>query len=119
MNFEEFQNHSRLYVIGALEPEELEEFERERKKSGKRAEDFVTQCYALHEALALSLRSAKASAAIKERLMSMVREEKRVTHARNAADVALRTEAYKISPTGSLSDCSLHRKRESQHHVNG
>jgi hypothetical protein len=73
MNFEEFQNRSRLYVVGALEPEELEEFEQERKKFGKKAEDFVTQCYALHEAFALSLRSAKASAAIKEQLMSMVR----------------------------------------------
>jgi hypothetical protein len=72
MNFEEFQNQSRLYVIGALEPEELEEFERERKKSGKRAEDFITQCYALHEAFALSLRPEKTSASIKERLMSMV-----------------------------------------------
>ena len=81
MNFEEFQNQSRLYVIGALEPEELEEFERERKKSGKKAEDFVTQCYALHEALALSLRSAKDSVAIKERLIWMVRKRKQVTYA--------------------------------------
>src|SRR5213079_3510754 len=90
MNFEEFQNQSRLYVIGALEPEELKEFERERKKFGKKAEDFATQCYALHEAFALSLRSAKASAAIKERLMSMVRERKQVTHApENAAGVPL------------------------------
>jgi hypothetical protein len=32
MNFEEFQSESRLYVIGALEPEDVEEFERERKK---------------------------------------------------------------------------------------
>ena len=89
MNFEEFQNQSRLYVIGALEPEELEEFESERKKSGKRAEDFITQCYALHEVFALRLRPEKASASIKERLMSMVRERKRVTHARNTADVPL------------------------------
>ena len=83
MNFEEFQNQSRFYVIGALKPEELEEFERERKKSGKKAEDFITQCYALHEALALSLRPAKASAAIKERVMSMVRERKQPKHARH------------------------------------
>lgn len=93
MNFEKFQNQSRLYVIGALESEEVEEFEQERKKFGKKAEDFVTQCYALHEAFALSLRSAKASAAIKERLMSMVRG--RVTHRRNAAAVALMTAATK------------------------
>ena len=76
MSFEEFQNRSRLYVIGALEPEEMEEFERAREEFGQRAEDFIGECYALHEAFALSLRPAKSSAAIKERLMSMVRERK-------------------------------------------
>ena len=76
MNFERFQNQSRLYVIGALEPDEVEEFEKARKKFGKKAEDFITECYALHEAFALSLRPAKASSAIKERLMSMVRARK-------------------------------------------
>jgi hypothetical protein len=88
MNFEEFQNQSRLYVIGALEPEEVEEFERERKKSGKKAEDFVTQCYALHESFALSLRIAAVSA-VKERVMAMVRKRKQVTNGRNPADTAL------------------------------
>jgi hypothetical protein len=88
MNFEEFQNQSRLYVIGALEPEELEEFERERKKAGKKAEDFVTQCYALHESFTLSLRTAAVSA-VTERVMAMVRERKQVTNGRNAADIAL------------------------------
>lgn len=34
MNFEEFQNRSRLYVIGALEPDELEQFELARKEFG-------------------------------------------------------------------------------------
>jgi hypothetical protein len=91
MNFGEFQSQSRLYVIGALEPEEVEEFEQERKKFGKKAEDFVTQSYALHEAFALSLRPAKASAAIKERLMSMVRERKQGIHTRNADGVPLMT----------------------------
>ena len=76
MNFSEFQNQSRLYVIGALEAEELEEFEKARKKFGKKGEDFITKCYALHEAFALSLRPAKASAAIKDRLMAMVRAKK-------------------------------------------
>ena len=74
MSFEEFQNRSRLYVIGALESEELEEFERARKQFGQKGEDFIGECYALHEAFALSLRPAKSSAALKERLMSMVRE---------------------------------------------
>ena len=76
MNFERFQNQSRLYVIGALESDEVEEFEKARKKFGKKAEDFITECYALHEAFALSLRPAKASTAIKNRLMAMVRERK-------------------------------------------
>jgi hypothetical protein len=76
VNFKEFQNRSRLYVIGALEPEELEEFEKARKKFGTRAEDYIAECYGLHEAFALSLRPAKSSDAIKERLMSMVRARK-------------------------------------------
>jgi hypothetical protein len=76
MSFEEFQNRSRLYVIGALEADELEDFERTRKEFGQKAEDFIGECYALHEAFALSLKPAKSSAALKERLMSMVREKK-------------------------------------------
>ena len=76
MNFEQFQNQSRLYVIGALDSEELDEFEEARKKFGKKAEDFITKCYALHEAFALSLRPAKSSDAIKERLMAMVKARK-------------------------------------------
>ena len=73
MSFDEFQNNARLYVIGALEPEETEDFEDARKEFGQQAEDFIAQCYNLHEAFALSLRPAKSSDAIKDRLMSMVR----------------------------------------------
>jgi hypothetical protein len=76
VNFKDFQNRARLYVIGALEPEELEEFEKARKKFGKKADDYIGECYGLHEAFALSLRPAKASAAIKDRLMAMVRARK-------------------------------------------
>ena len=76
MNFEQFQNQSRLYVIGALEPEELDEFENARKKFGKKADDFISKCYALHEAFALSLRPANSSDAFKERLMAMVKAKK-------------------------------------------
>jgi hypothetical protein len=76
VSFKEFQNRSRLYVIGALEAEELEEFEKARKKFGKRAEDYIGECYGLHEAFALSLRPAKSSTAIKDRLMAMVRARK-------------------------------------------
>ena len=73
MSFDEFQNQSRLYVIGALEPEETEAFEQARKDFGQKAEDYIAECYTMHEAFALSLRPAKSSDALKERLMSMVR----------------------------------------------
>jgi hypothetical protein len=76
VSFKEFQKQSRLYVIGALESEELEDFEKARKKFGKKAEDYIGECYGLHEAFALSLRPAKSSAAIKDRLMAMVRSRK-------------------------------------------
>jgi hypothetical protein len=75
MSFEEFQNRSRLYVIGALEPDEVDDFETARKQFGQKAEDFISECYALHEAFALSLKPAKSSAALKDKLMSMVREK--------------------------------------------
>ena len=74
MSFEEFQNRARLYVLGALESEELEEFEEARKTFGQKGEDFIGECYALHEAFALSLKPAKASSGIKDKLMAMVRE---------------------------------------------
>ena len=76
MSFEEFQNQARLYVIGALETEETEDFELARKQFGQRAEDYIGQCYSMHEAFALSLRPAKSSDALKERLMEMVRKRK-------------------------------------------
>lgn len=77
MSFEEFQNRARLYVIGALESDELEEFEAARKTFGQKAEDCIAECYSLHEAFALSLRPAKSSSVIKDRLMSMVRERQK------------------------------------------
>jgi hypothetical protein len=76
MSFEEFQNQARLYVIGALEPDETEAFERARSGFGQRAEDYIAECYNMHEAFALSLRPAKASDALKDRLMEMVRKKK-------------------------------------------
>jgi hypothetical protein len=75
MSFEEFQNRSRLYVIGALEADELDEFEEARKDFGQKGEDFISECYGLHEAFALSLKPAKAAGTIKDRLMTMVRQK--------------------------------------------
>ena len=75
MSFDQFQNAARLYVIGALEPDEAGEFERARKQFGQRAENYIAECYDLHEAFALSLQPAKSSDALKDRLMSMVRKK--------------------------------------------
>ena len=74
MNFDEFQNQARLYVLGALEPAEMKKVEGATRKFGPKAEEFIRQCFALHEAFALTLRPAKSSALLKARLMTMVRE---------------------------------------------
>jgi len=63
--------------IARRSPEELEEFEEARKEFGQEAEDFIGQCYSMHEAFALSLRPAKSSDALKDRLMSMVRNRQK------------------------------------------
>jgi hypothetical protein len=60
-----------------LEPEETEEFEHARKDFGQKAEDYIAECYNMHEAFALSLRPAKSSDALKERLMAMVRNRQK------------------------------------------
>jgi hypothetical protein len=73
MSFKEFQNRARLFVIGALESEEMPEFEKARLEFGEKAEAFIAECYSLSEAFALSLKPAKASDQIKTRLMEMVK----------------------------------------------
>ena len=58
MSFEEFQNRTRLFVIGALDPDEMAEFESARREFGEKAEAFIAECYSLSEAFALSLKPA-------------------------------------------------------------
>jgi len=77
MNFEEFQKRARLFVIGALDADETAEFDRARRKFGQKAEEYISECYSLSEAFALSLKPAKASEKIKARLMEMVRDRKK------------------------------------------
>ena len=73
MSFEDFQNRARLFVIGALEADEMAAFEQARRRFGEKAETFIAECYLLSEAFALSLKPAKASDQIKTRLMEMVK----------------------------------------------
>ncbi|HEY2102913.1 MAG TPA: hypothetical protein VGH08_06645 [Chthoniobacterales bacterium] len=77
MSFEEFQSQARLFVIGALDSDESTDFDQARREFGQKAEDYISECYALSEAFALSLKPAKASEKIKARLMEMVRDRKK------------------------------------------
>ena len=71
MTFEDFQNRARLYVIGALYPEELPEFESAKSQFGSRAQSFLHDCYALRDAFALSLRSPARQTALNQRVLAM------------------------------------------------
>ena len=73
MTFEEFQNHARLYAIGALYSNEVEEFEQATTAFRAKAETFIRDCFALRDAFALSLRRPASREALKTRITSMVR----------------------------------------------
>ena len=72
MNSEDFETRARLYVLGALEEDELAEFERERVALGPRAEDIILECQQLNAAFALTLRPTATKPATKERLLSLI-----------------------------------------------
>lgn len=55
MSFEEFQSLARLYVIGALDDDELTAFEQARQEHGPAAEEFLAECERLASVFALSL----------------------------------------------------------------
>jgi len=72
MTFEAFQNYARLYVIGALELDEMEKFERAREQYGSAAGECLDECNRAHESLQLSLKSAEKARSIKTGLLSLV-----------------------------------------------
>jgi hypothetical protein len=74
MNFEDFQHLARLYVVGALEAEEMQQFETGRAFYGSRAESYVRECRHLESAFALSLQRTPPKADAKTRLLSMIRD---------------------------------------------
>lgn len=77
MSFEDFKNHARLYVLGALYPNELNEFEQAKRELGPRATAWIEECCALRDAFALSLRPKKSAKVLAQRLMSMVQSKAR------------------------------------------
>lgn len=72
MSFEEYQHHARLYVIGALDEEEMSAFEGARSHFGPAAEAFVVECRKLSAVFALSLRPRAPHPGSKERLMELI-----------------------------------------------
>lgn len=72
MSFEEFESRARLFVLGALDDEELTEFEAARTTFGSRAEAVVEECQRLNAAFALTLRPTAPKPATRERLLSLI-----------------------------------------------
>lgn len=73
MNYEDFQHLARLFVVGALDGDEMEEFQAGRRLFGPRAEAFLQECRKLNAAFALSLRPRPASPEVKAKLFARIR----------------------------------------------
>jgi hypothetical protein len=77
MSFEEFEHQARLYVVGALEHEELGAFEDARRSFGAQAEACIIECRRLNEVFALTLRPQAPRQEAKDRLMSLIQKSLR------------------------------------------
>jgi len=73
MNSPTFEHLARLYVVGALDEDELLEFERLRVEGGEEAERFICECERLSEAFALSLRPSAPCVTTKQKLLDRIR----------------------------------------------
>ncbi len=72
MNSDDFENKARLYVLGAMDDDELVEFDRQRHAFGSEAERIIQECERLNSMFALSLRPTPPKPATKQRLLDMV-----------------------------------------------
>lgn len=72
MSFEDFQHLARLYVVGALDEDELLAFEAARRSLGEKAEEFIKECRQLSAAFALSLRPQAPRKDAKEKLLELI-----------------------------------------------
>ena len=74
MNFEEFENLARLYVVGALEDGEEEAFQEAREDFGERAEETIAEFHQLNSVFALSLRPHPPHPDTKRKLLQAIRQ---------------------------------------------
>ena len=72
MNSEDFESKARLYVLGAMDDEELHDFDHLRHEMGSEAERIIQECERLNSMFALSLRPTPPKPATKQRLLDMV-----------------------------------------------
>ena len=72
MNFEEFQHLARLSIVGALDPDELAEFEAGRLEFGAEAEVFIHECRKLNVVFALSLHPCEPDPRTKARILARI-----------------------------------------------
>jgi hypothetical protein len=73
MNSDDFETRARLYVLGALDDEELKAFEAERLLLGQAAERTIQECERLNSIFALSLRPTPPRPTTKQRLLDMIK----------------------------------------------
>ncbi|HEX4084847.1 MAG TPA: hypothetical protein VHY22_08050 [Chthoniobacteraceae bacterium] len=74
MNFEEFENLARLYVVGALEDGEDEAFRDARQEFGERAESTIAEFRQLNSVFALSLLPHPPHPDTKRKLLEAIRQ---------------------------------------------
>jgi len=73
MNFEEFENLARLYVVGALEDGEEDAFQEARQEYGERGEEVIAEFRQLNSVFALSLRPHPPHPDTKRKLLEAIR----------------------------------------------
>ena len=72
MNYDEFQHLARLYVVGALDEDEMDLFCEGRLLFGDQAEDFIGECRKLNAMFALSLCPLNPHPSTKQKLLARI-----------------------------------------------
>ena len=74
MSFEEFEHLARMYVVGALDHEDMERFVQARREFGEEAEVAINEFRRLNSVFALSLRPHAPRPETKHKLLEQIRE---------------------------------------------
>jgi hypothetical protein len=72
MQFDDFQHLARLYVVGALDEEEMASLEEGRRTFGRKADDYIAECRQLESVFALSLTPRKPDSDAKAKLLAKI-----------------------------------------------